>query len=47
MTLDLGLNGGGGGFIAFKPQAKNWQTTQDGEKSVAQQKHGGQGAGED
>jgi hypothetical protein len=36
MTLDLGLNSGGGGFIAFKPQAKNWQTTQDGEKTVVE-----------
>ena len=39
MTLDLGLNSGGGGFIAFKPQAKNWQTTPDGEKTVVDWSH--------
>ena len=39
MGLDLGLNSGGGGFIAFKPQAQNWQTTQDGEKSVVDWSH--------
>ena len=39
MTLDLGLTSGGGGFIAFKPQAKNWQTTQDGEKSIVDWDH--------
>jgi hypothetical protein len=39
MALELGLTSGGGGFIAFKPQAQNWQTSQDGEKSIVDWKH--------
>jgi hypothetical protein len=39
MSLDLGLSSGHGGFIAFKPQSRNWQTSQDGEKSVVDWNH--------
>ena len=39
MPLELGLSNGGGGYLAFKAQAQNWQTTQDGEKSIVDWTH--------